>query len=379
MAINVFRPKYDIDECLAQIRECLEIGWTGIGYKTEEFEKQWLGYTGLQNAYFVNSSTAGLNLAVNILKEENVWKDGDEVITTPITFVSTNHAILRSNLHPVFADIDDTLCLNPKSVLEHITDKTKAVMYVGLGGNTGNYNEIVKICNDHNLKLILDAAHMSGTRLNGVIPGNEADAVVYSFQAVKNLPTADSGMLCFKEKKLDSIAREKGWLGINKDTYTRSTHEDGHYKWQYDVEYLGNKYHGNSIMAAIAIAQLKHLDSDNAYRARIADWYREFLADSTDFIKFVRIEDGCQSSYHLFQILVNDRNGLVKYLNANDIFPGVHYAINTNYPMYSYGKNTCEYAEYVSDHVISLPMHMMLTRKDIFNISQYINKYLQQK
>lgn len=132
-------------------------------------------------------------------------------------------------------------------------------------------------------------------------------------------------------------------------------------------------------MAAIAIAQLKHLDSDNAYRARIADWYREFLADSTDFIKFVRIEDGCQSSYHLFQILVNDRNGLVKYLNANDIFPGVHYAINTNYPMYSYGKNTCEYAEYVSDHVISLPMHMMLTRKDIFNISQYINKYLQQK
>lgn len=109
--------------------------------------------------------------------------------------------------------MDDTFCLDPKSVEERITDKTRAIMFVGVGGNIGNYDKIVEICRKNDLRLILDAAHMSGTRVNGKIPGQEADAIVYSFQAVKNLPTADSGMLCFKDGKLDEIARKKGWLG----------------------------------------------------------------------------------------------------------------------------------------------------------------------
>ena len=92
----------------------------------------------------------------------------------------------------VFADIDDTLCMEPQSVKACITDKTRAVMYVGIGGNMGHYQEIVKICEENNLKLILDAAHMAGTRYRGEIPGREAEVVVYSYQAVKNLPTADS-------------------------------------------------------------------------------------------------------------------------------------------------------------------------------------------
>lgn len=153
---------------------------------------------GVAICFFLNSSTIGLFLAVEILKEENCWQDDDEIITTPITFISTNHAILQSKVKPVFADVDETLCLSPDSVKSRISEKTKAVMYVGLGGNVGNYYEIAKICMENNLKLILDAAHMSGTRVNGVVPGAEADVVVYSFQAVKNLPTADSGMICFK-------------------------------------------------------------------------------------------------------------------------------------------------------------------------------------
>ena len=147
-------------------------------------------------------------------------------------------------------------------------------MFVGMGGNTGNYKEIVEICKENGLALILDAAHMAGTRLNGEIPGKEAEAVIYSFQAVKNLPTADSGMLCFRDGDLDAIARKKGWLGINKDTYTR-TSDAGNYKWRYEVDYVGDKAHGNSVMAAIGLAQLKFLDRDNAYRRQIATWYRE--------------------------------------------------------------------------------------------------------
>ena len=131
-------------------------------------------------------------------------------------------------------------------------------LYVGLGGNTGRLEEVAKLCKDCGLSLILDAAHMSGTRLNGENPGKLAEVTVYSYQAVKNLPTADSGMICFADGALDEIVRKKAWLGINKDTYARSG-GGGTYKWKYDVEYVGYKDHGNSIMAAIAV--LNFIDS----------------------------------------------------------------------------------------------------------------------
>ena len=376
MAIQLFRPSFSIDECLSEIRECLEKGWTGMGFKTVEFENAWKQYTGLKFAYYVNSATAGLYLAVEILKRENNWQDGDEIISTPITFVSTNHAIHKNGMKVVFADIDDTMCLSPKSVEECITDKTRAVMFVGMGGNIGHYYEIVELCRKYGLKLILDAAHMSGTRVNGKIPGQEAEAIIYSYQAVKNLPTADSGMLCFRNGDYDDIARKIGWLGINKDTFTRSVNM-GNYRWRYNVEYVGEKSHGNSIMAAIGLVQLKYLDKDNAYRRQIASWYRERLQHFPEQIKLVQIPKGCESSCHLFQILVENRDELILSLNSKGIAPGVHYIDNTNYPMYQYAKGTCPHAAYVSDHVLSLPIHMSLTYDDVQYICDEIIKNVQ--
>ena len=103
--IQVLKPKFHIDECLEQVRQCLEKGWTGSGFKTAELETKWKEYTGHANACFLNSNTSGLHLAFNILKRHGLWQDGDEVITTPITFVATNHAILYEGLRPVFADV----------------------------------------------------------------------------------------------------------------------------------------------------------------------------------------------------------------------------------------------------------------------------------
>lgn len=375
MAIHLFKAKYEVDECLQEIRECLEAGWTGLGFKTVQFEEAWKKYTGLPYAHYLNSSTIGLFLAVEIFKEEYGWADGDEIISTPLTFVSTNHAILKSSLKPVFADIDDSFCLNPESVLDKITNRTRAVMYVGIGGNTGNYEQIVNICREHKLKLILDAAHMAGTKVNGKIPGSEADVVIYSFQAVKNLPTADSGMICFKNPDFDAIVRKKSWLGINKDTYTRTV-DSGNYKWRYDVEYVGDKAHGNSVMAAIGLVQLKYLDRDNEYRRNLAKWYTDRLSEVSDKVNLVRIEKDCESSRHLFQILVEDRDGLMLYLNSREIYPGVHYAINTNYRMYEYAKGTCPYAEYVSEHTVSLPMNLYMTHEDVDFICDEVIKFV---
>lgn len=374
--IQLFVPTFEIDSCLEEIRECLEKGWTGLGFKTVQFEERWKEYTGLKHAHFLNSATSGLNLAFDILSEQNNWDENAEVITTPLTFISTNHAILLSGLKPVFADVDDTLCLSPKSIEHCITENTKAVLYVGIGGNTGHYQEVVDICQKHNLKLILDAAHMAGTRLNGKIPGSEADVVVYSFQAVKNLPTADSGMICFKEQTFDNIARKKTWLGINKDTYVR-TNSQSTYKWRYDVEYVGHKYHGNSIMASIAIAQLSVLDRDNAYRRQMAAWYEAGFQPYKNKVKLITLPENCESSRHLFQIVVENRDEVMLALNQQEIYPGVHYVDNTEYKMYRYAEGTCPNARYYSNHIISLPMHMQLTYEDVQRIIKAVTEAAQ--
>jgi dTDP-4-amino-4,6-dideoxygalactose transaminase len=361
MSIQLFVPTFAIDDVLAEIRECLERGWTGLGFKTVEFENRWKEYAGLPHAHFLNSATAGLHLALNVLKGEYGWKDGDEVITTPLTFVSTNHAILYENLKPVFADVDEYLCLDPQSVAQRITPKTRALIFVGLGGNTGRFEEIQALCAAHDIKLILDAAHMAGTRLHDRTP--KGDVTVYSFQAVKNLPTADSGMICFEDGGLDAIARKKTWLGINKDTYTR-TNEGGTYKWLYDVEFVGFKYHGNSIMAAVGLAQLPFLERDNARRREIATRYDAGF-HGLEAISPIPVAPGCLSSRHLYQIAVEKRDQMMVHLNENGVFPGVHYLSNTDYRMFSDYRGLCPHAEKMSERIISLPLHLRLTDADV--------------
>ena len=376
--IRLFRPTFDVEACLDELRDCLESGWTGPGFKTDALEKEWKEYTGLPNAYYVNSCTAALNLTFDIFKQVYHWQDGDEVISTPVTFVSSNHAILLAGLHPVFADIDDTLCLDPVDVEKKITEKTRAVLMVGIGGNPGNYEQILELCRKHDLKLVIDAAHMAGTKVDGKFPCMDADAVCFSFHVFKTLATADSGMLCLKDAEQDKLARIKAWSGIDTSAFSDVAIADHKtYKWHYDVPYVSSCYNGNSIMAAVALAQLRCLDKDNDRRREICAKYDEAFSKCPN-IQMVRYADNCESSRCLYQIIVEDRDGLVKYLNAHDINSGVHYVNNTNYRMYAYGKNTCPRAEYYSEHMITLPIHLRLTDEDveyvIKTVLDFVNK-----
>lgn len=375
MSIQVLKPKFEIDECLDAVRECLEKGWTGMGFKTVQFEEAWKEYTGHPNAYYINSNTVGLHLAVKILKMRNGWQDGDEIITTPITFVSTNHAILYENMHATFADVDDYLCLDPVDVEKKINDKTRAVIFVGYGGRVGQLAKIVEICKKHNLKLILDAAHMSGTRVKGVCPGtwDGVDVTVYSFQAVKNLPTGDSGMICFPNAEDDKLARQLAWLGINKDTFARSN--KGTYAWKYDVDYVGYKYNGNAIMAAIGLVQLKYLDRDNARRREIVAMYDKAFENNPK-LKIIKAPNTDECSFHIYELVVPDREGLLGALAEHDIYGGVHYRDNTEYSMYTYAKGTCPKAHEMSEHLITLPLHMWLTNEEVEKIIKIVNDFV---
>jgi dTDP-4-amino-4,6-dideoxygalactose transaminase len=376
--IQLFVPKFRKEEILEEISECLDKGWTGLGFKTIKIEDEWKKYTSLPYSHFINSNTSGLHLSIKILKDVNKWKDDDEIITTPLTFVSTNHAIMYSNMKPIFADIDEYLCLDPKSVESKITKKTKAVLFVGIGGNTGQYNEIVKLCKKYKLKLILDAAHMAGTFIVCPITnqikhvGHDADVTIFSFQSVKNLPTADSGMICFNNEDYDAIARKLSWLGINKDTYQRSN-DKGSYKWEYDLVDVGFKYHGNSIMASMAIVGLKYLEEDNKRRREISEKYEKELTKHN--IKTIKLHEDCKiPSRHLFQIVVEERNKFMDLLNSNGVYPGVHYRDNTNYTMYEYGKNNCPYSNDISEKLISLPLHINLSDDDVDYVIEQVIK-----
>ena len=256
-------------------------------------------------------------------------------------------------------------------------------MYVGIGGNPGRLDEVEKICEKYDLRLILDAAHMSGTyvkrkdKIQHV--GHEADATVFSFQAVKNLPTADSGMICFKDSKDLEICKKLSWLGIDKDTYSR-TEMGGSYKWKYSVPYLGYKYHGNSIMAAIGLVQLKYLDSDNDYRRHLSKMYKRNL-DTNKKISLINESEYCEhSSKHLFQILVHPfeektRDGLLEYLGEHNIFCGVHYIDNMQYDMYK-NKDRCPNASSYSNKLLSLPLHLGLKNRDVDKICNLLERYM---
>ena len=379
--IQVLKPKYRTEEILKEIQECLDTSWTGMGGKAIEFEEKLKEYADFEHAHFLQWATAGLHLALKVFKEKYGWEDGDEIITTPLTFVSTNHAIMYENLKPVFADVDDSLCLDPESVLTNITDKTRAVMFVGIGGNIGQYNKIREICDLQNIPLILDAAHLAGTEVWRTYPqfsaatisqvGWDADVSVFSFQAVKNLPTADSGMICFKDEEDDKLARQLSWLGIDKSTYDR--YNKGTYNWKYDVPNVGYKYHGNALMGAIGLVQLKYLNEDNQYRNLLSETYDHYFKllnlESIQEIKNNLIKDSVHSR-HLYPIRIKKglRDFVMEELSKRDIYCGVHYLDNTQYPMYNYAHGTCKNAHEISSELISLPLHLHMSKDDVKRI-----------
>jgi len=377
--INLFKPSFRTEECLEIIRDSLIKGWTGLGDKTFLFEEEFKEYTDLEHCHFLNSATSALHLAVHILRKKYGWNDGDLILSTPLTFVSTNLAILYESMKPLFCDVDESLCLDLEDMKKKYADnkdKVKGIMFVGMGGNVGQLEKIIDWADDNDLPIILDAAHMCGTRIdNGmggsIHIGHQVDAVCFSFQAVKNLPTGDSGAICFRDKPDDELVRQLSWLGIDKDTFARSQGK-GAYKWKYDVPNAGFKYHGNSIMAGIGLVSLKYLDQDNAYRRQISKWYNEGLKNNPK-IKIIPHKN-CESSRHLYQILVDNRDELLMALNQNDIAPGVHYICNTEYEPFKYGKGTCSNAEKYQNSILSLPLHVQLTKKDIDYICEKLNK-----
>lgn len=366
--IPVFRPSFGAEE-LAAVKEVFDSGWLGTGPKTEEFERKFARYIGVEYAVAVTSCTAALHLALKV-----VGVGGFEVITTPMTFIATNHAIRYAGGTPVFADIyPDTLNIDPASIEKCITSSTKAIVIVHYGGHPCDMGAIWKIADNYKLIVVEDAAHGCGGEYAGCKIGRLVRIGCFSFHAIKNLATGDGGMITTEDTDTYNRLRKLRWMGISKDTWQRD-HANTGYSWEYTVDEIGYKYHMNDIAAAIGIVQLSKLDDMNNTRRDIVKMYDEAFAD-VDWIETPTVRSYAKTAQHNYVIKVDRRNELHSFLKDKGISTGVHYVPSNHYKMYK----DCNYATPVCNDVwtrlITLPMFPDMTIEQIDKVIESVKSF----
>lgn len=369
--IQLFKP-YHGEEEIEAVSEVLRSGWWGQGPKTVELEEKFAAFVEAPYAISMNSATAALHLALKVADVE-----GAEVITTPMTFVSTNHVILHNNATPVFADVErDTLNIDPTDIERKITDKTKAIIVVDYGGHPADLDPILEIADAHNLIVIEDAAHATGARYKGKAVGSISPMTCFSFHPVKNLATGDGGMVTLNNEAWSQRLKHLRWVGINKSTWQRADGEDGsQYSWEYNVDEAGFKYHTNDINSAIALVQLERLTFTNGRRRDICAMYDEGLADIS-WLELPVEKDYAYSSRHNYVIRVNNRDKLADWMRDHRVGSGMHYIPNHLYDMYKpYVTEALPVIEEEWLRCLTLPLHPNLSDSDVQYIIEVIKRF----
>jgi len=369
--INVFKPNIWEEEIQA-VTEVLKSGWVAMWPKVEEFEKNFAEYVWVKYALAMNSCTAALHLALNVCEVE-----GKEIITTPMTFVSTNHAILYNRWIPVFTDIErDTLNINIKEIEKNITSNTKAIMLVHFWGHACNIDEVLELAKKYNLKVIEDCAHSTWWKYKWKMLWSMWDLGCFSFHGVKNMTTWDGWMITTNNKEYYDKLKKLRWVWMDKDTFDREK-SDG-YSWYYNIDCLGYKYHMNDIAAAIWVEQLKKVDAMNSRRREISEKYTLEL-NNINLLELPVMKDYASSSNHNYVIKTEYRNELNEYLAWKGISTGVHYIPNNHYNMYKgYWKDT-PITEEVWTQLLSLPIYPTLTHSEQDEVINEIKNFISTK
>ncbi|HBF36343.1 MAG TPA: DegT/DnrJ/EryC1/StrS aminotransferase family protein [Firmicutes bacterium] len=372
MTIPVLKPSIT-DEEIQAVVEVMRSGWLGLGPKTNEFEEKFAEYIKAKYCVALNSCTAALHLVTNAL---NLGPD-EEVIVTPMTFISTVHSISYCGAKPVFADIlPDTLNINPADVNQKITSKTRAIIGVDMAGHPCDLDELMKLATDHGLTFIEDAAHACGALYKGKPVGSIAPFTCFSFHAVKNLTCGEGGAITGTNEWFEKWFKEMRWLGISKDTWERSEEKHG-YQWKYWVENMGFKYHMSDIAAAIGIVQLRRLSQLNQIRQNIANEYNQAFAD-IDWLTLPQERSYVKSSWHLYQVKLPDeisRDRMINHLLERGITPGVHYLPAHLHPYYRPLKSICPVASEIWKRLISLPIYPDLSQDDQGKVIEAIRNF----
>jgi len=366
--IPVFKPSCSEAEIDA-VAEVLRSGWWGLGPKTAEFETAFANYIGVADSVGLNSGTAALHLGLMALDVK-----GGEVVTTPMTFVSTNHAILYNRATPVFCDVEaDTMNIDPGWVERSVSERTRAIVVVHYGGHPVDLEAIRRIAAPRGIPVLEDAAHACGARYKGVPVGRDADMACFSFHAVKNLAMGEGGAVVARDPALVARLRKLRWLGINKNTWERSA--DGQsYSWAYNVEEVGFKYHLNDIPAAIGLAQLARLDQLNERRRAIVAQYDAAFATLDWLVRPVE-KPYAYSSRHNYVVKVPRRDEFMRFLAARGVMTGMHYIPNHLYDTYKPFTRRLPVVEREWTRLVTLPLYPSMAESEVAQVIDAVQAF----
>ena len=348
------------------------------GPKVKQFEQELCDYTGSKYAVVVSNGTAALHLAMLSL---GISK-GDEVITTPMTFVASANCILYAGGIVKFADIDSkTACIEPTEIEKQITSKTKAIIPVHFAGQSCDMEEIAKIAKKNNLFVVEDAAHAIGSDYKGSKVGccKYSDMAIFSFFPTKNITTGEGGAITTNNKELYEKLLMLRAHGITKkeDVLTKN---DG--PWYYEMQDLGFNYRMTDIQAALGLSQFKRIEKFKAKRREIVSRYRREFAEDERF-SFLEEKDFSNAIFHLFPLMINfekiklNKKELFEELEKKRLHLQVHYIPVHLQPFYQrlgFQKGDYPKAEKYYDKVLSLPLHPGLKNNDLTYIIDTIKK-----
>lgn len=368
--IPVFKPALDEEEWYA-LKEPLEKGWLGLGPKTKEFEEKFAAYAGARYAVGANSGTSALHLGFAVLDI-----GGGEVITTSLTYVATNHAILYCNAVPVFADIEeDTGNIRIDEIERCITPRTRAICVVHYGGHPCDMDPIMELAARYQLPVLQDSAHACGSTYKGRPIGSFGEINTFSFDPVKNLATGAGGMVTMQDEKLDARMRKLRWLGHSRPPGTPPA--PGEMDYYHETEEIGFRHHMNDLSAAIGIVQLRKLEKHNNRRRVIAKIYDDAFADLA-WLQTPVVKDYATTAQHKYVVRVpaEDRDAFMLHLKELGVGCHVHFVPSHLHRAYrEFRTELLPVTERFWKTIVTLPLFPTLTDDEIQQVIDGVRSY----
>lgn len=348
-----------LEEYIDEIKGLWENRWlTNMGAKHKQLEAALLQYLNTDHITLFTNGHLALEFMIAVLNITG------EVITTPFTFASTTHAIVRNGLAPVFCDINyEDYTMDVDQIESLITDKTTAIIPVHVYGNICNTKEIEKIAAKHNLKVIYDAAHAFGVTVDRQGVANFGDASMFSFHATKVFHTIEGGAVTYRDEKLSKILYDIKNFGITDPE---------------SVDYIGGNAKMNEFQAAMGICNLRHIDTEIEKRKAVAERYTERL-NGIQGIKLSKTQDGVKSNYAYYPVVFDGykkkRDEVFEALKQQNIMARKYfYPITSSFACYKgrFDPEKTPVAQYIAERVLTLPLFADLALEDVDRICDII-------
>ncbi len=346
-----------LEEYTNEIKSIWDTAWlTNIGEFHKQLEQDLMKYLGVDNISLFTNGHMALELLIQAMNLTG------EVITTPFTFASTTHAIVRNRLTPVFCDINsDDYTMDVTKIERLITDKTTAILPIHVYGHICNIHEIEKIASKYDLKVIYDAAHTFGEKVNGQGIGRFGDASMFSFHATKVYNTIEGGAVTFSDENIGKQLSKLKNFGI---------------KSQEMVDGVGSNAKMNEFQAAMGICNLRHITEEISKRKTVVERYHKWLSNING-LKIMYDKENIQSNYAYFPVVFDEkvfgfsRNEVCDKLKENNIFARKYfYPLTSTFDCYhgKFNVNKTPIAQHIAKRVLTLPLYADLSLDDVDRI-----------